>query len=250
MTTTSWTCPTSSSSGLYAFRHTIDPVDLAFTDRYGGVSGVPFDELNLGIGGEDDPRAVAENLRLLLADFGPGDRVADLRQVHGATVAVAGPGRPEADGIVTDQPGITLLVRAADCAPVLLADPGARVIGAAHCGRPGLAAGVVPATVARMRDLGASTITAWVGPHVCGACYEVPSEMRDQVGAVVPSAVATTSWGTPSIDIGAGVRAQLEAAGVTVRDEARCTRESPDLYSHRRDGARAGRHAGLVRMAS
>ena len=69
--------------------------------------------------------------------------------------AAAAGGRAEADGIVTDRPGITLVVRAADCVPVLLADVGARVVGAAHCGRPGLAAGVVPATVARMRDLGA-----------------------------------------------------------------------------------------------
>ncbi len=158
--------------------------------------------------------------------------------------------RPEADGIVTDRPGTTLLVRAADCVPVLLADPMAGVIGAAHCGRPGLAAGVVPATVARMRDLGAGStrcVTAWVGPHVCGACYEVPAEMQAEVGEVVPAAVATTSWGTPSLDLGAGVLAQLAAAGVTAHDASRCTRESADLYSYRRDGLRAGRLAGLIR---
>jgi hypothetical protein len=132
--------------------------------------------------------------------------------------------------------------------PVLLADAEAGVVGAAHAGRPGLAAGVVPATLARMRDLGASVVTAWVGPHVCGACYEVPEEMRDEVGALVPEAVATTSWGTPSLDLGAGVRAQLAAGGVSVVDAARCTRESPDLYSYRRDGLRAGRQAGLVRI--
>ncbi len=132
--------------------------------------------------------------------------------------------------------------------PVLLADPAAGVIGAAHSGRPGLAAGVVPATVEAMRDQGARDITAWIGPHVCGGCYEVPPEMREEVGGVVPAAVATTTWGTPALDIGAGVRAQLEAAGVTVVDASRCTRESDDLYSHRRDGARAGRSAGLVRL--
>ncbi len=156
--------------------------------------------------------------------------------------------RPEADAIVTDRPGVTLLVRAADCVPLLLADDEARVIGAAHCGRPGLAAGVVPAVVARMRDLGADAITAWLGPHVCGSCYEVPAAMQADVGAVVPAAVTTTSWGTPSLDLGAGVRAQLEAAGVTMVDASRCTRESIDLYSYRRDGPRAGRQAGLVRM--
>jgi len=69
----------------------------------------------------------------------------------------------------------------------------------------------------------------------------------DEVGAVVPEAVAITSWGTPSLDIGAGVRAQLEAAGVDVIDVGTCTRESPDLFSYRRDGAGAGRLAGLIR---
>ncbi|MDQ4052485.1 MAG: peptidoglycan editing factor PgeF [Actinomycetota bacterium] len=235
---------------MYSFRHTHGPVDLAFTDRHGGVSGVPFDSLNLAIDGDDPEAARQENLRLLLADFAPQDAIADLRQVHGSAVAMAGEegSRPEADAIVTDRPGVTLLVRAADCVPLLLADDAARVIGAAHCGRPGLAAGVVPAVVARMRDLGADAITAWLGPHVCGSCYEVPAAMQADVGAVVPAAVTTTSWGTPSLDLGAGVRAQLEAAGVTMVDASRCTRESIDLYSYRRDGPRAGRQAGLVRM--
>ena len=235
---------------MYSFRHRLGPVDLAFTDRHGGVSGVPFDELNLAIEGGDDPSARDENLRLLLADFAPGDQLADLHQVHGAAVLVAGGARvrPEADGLVTDRPGTTLMVRAADCVPVLLADPDARVIGAAHCGRPGLAAGVVPATVAKMRELGAGDVSAWVGPHVCGACYEVPAEMQAEIGSVVPSAVATTSWGTPSLDLGAGVLAQLADAGVTVHDVSRCTRESGDLYSYRRDGVHAGRLAGVIRF--
>ena len=237
---------------MYSHRDALGPVDLAFTDRYGGVSGVPFDSLNLAITGEDDAASRAENLRLVLADFAPGATVADLHQVHGARVHVvgdtpAGP-RPEADGIVTDRPDVVLVVRAADCVPVLLADPEAGVIGAAHAGRPGLAAGVVVRTVERMRELGAARITAWVGPHVCGACYEVPEAMQAEVAAIEPASAATTSWGTPALDIGAGVRAQLERAGVAVVDASRCTRESPDLYSYRRDGQAAGRLAGLVRL--
>ena len=160
------------------------------------------------------------------------------------------PDRPDADGIVTAKTGVVLMVRAADCVPVLLADADATVIGAAHCGRPGLAAGVVPATVDRMRDLGARSITAWIGPHVCGACYEVPEPMQAAVGAAVPASVATTSWGTPSLDLGAGVRAQLAGEGVSVHDVSRCTRETADLYSYRRDGDRAGRLAGLIRLRS
>lgn len=240
---------------MYSLRITTGPVDLAFTDRVGGVSAAPFGELNLARDGDDAESARAANLRLLLDDFAPGDDLADLHQVHGNAVVVVDATHrssydetPEADGIVTATPGITLMVRAADCVPVLLADPDAQVIGAAHAGRLGMALDVVPATVARMRDLGADRITAWVGPHICGACYEVPAELQEQVAASVPASRATTSWGTPALDIGAGVRAQLSAADVEVVDAGRCTRESPDLYSYRRDGAGAGRHAGIIRL--
>ncbi|MFL6159635.1 MAG: peptidoglycan editing factor PgeF [Marmoricola sp.] len=237
---------------MYLHRFALGPVDLAFTDRFGGVSAVPYDELNLAHEGGDDPVSVAENHRLLLADFAPDDALAGLHQVHGDTVVLAGAGgfatAPDADGVVSVEHGVTLMVRAADCVPVLLADPAAGVVGAAHSGRPGLVAGVVPATIARMRALGAEQVTAWIGPHVCGACYEVPEAMQAEVGAVVPESIATTSWGTPSLDIGAGVRAQLERAGVEVHDLSRCTRESADLYSYRRDGVSAGRLAGLIRL--
>lgn len=233
---------------MYAFRTSLGPVDLAFTDRLGGVSDAPFDSLNLALVGDDDPGRRAENLRLVLADFAPGGLLADLHQVHGAEVVDADPDarRPRCDGVVTDRPGVVLMVRAADCVPVLLADAEAAVVGAAHAGRQGLAAGIVPATVARMRQRGAREITAWIGPHVCGACYEVPEAMRAEVGARVPQAVGSTSWGTPALDLGAGVRAQLRADGVAVVEAGGCTRESADLYSYRRDGAAAGRQAGLV----
>jgi YfiH family protein len=235
---------------VYAFRATTGPVDLAFTDRFGGVSGVPYDELNLAVVSDDDPAACAENHRLLLDDFAPGDELADLHQVHGADVVRADPGapRPHCDGVVTDRAGVVLLVRAADCVPVLLADPAARVVGAAHAGRKGVVAGVVPATVERMRELGARRIEAWIGPHICGRCYEVPAALQAEVAAVAPASVSTTSWGTPALDLGAGVRAQLDEAGVTVHQVGGCTRESADLYSYRREGAAAGRQAGLVRI--
>src|SRR5262249_39768905 len=118
--------------------------------------------------------------------------------------------------------------------------------GVAHAGRQGVLLGVVPATVSAMRALGADQIEAWIGPHVCGGCYEVPEDLRAQVAAAVPATYATTTWGTPSLDLGAGVRAQLDAEQVSVIDVGGCTRESSDLYSHRRDGDRAGRLGGLV----
>ncbi len=236
---------------MYAFRTRHGPADLCFTDRLGGVSASPYDELNLAISGEDDESAKAENQRRLLADFAPDDVLCDLYQVHGAEVVLAAAvwsQRPQADGIVATTPGLTLLVRAADCVPVLLVAPDEGVVGAVHSGRPGMVAGVVPATVARMRELGAGRIEAWVGPHVCGRCYEVPEQLREAVTAVVPESYAETSWGTPSLDLGAGVRAQLGKLDVVVHDKSRCTRESDDLYSYRRDGDRAGRLAALVRL--
>jgi YfiH family protein len=174
-----------------------------------------------------------------------------MEQVHGRRVVVVdGEDRPreQCDALVTDQPDTVLVVRVADCVPVLLADVEAGVIGAAHAGRVGMAQGVVLEAVEAMRSLGAREIRAWVGPHVCGACYEVPQALRAEVAAVEPAAHATTSWGTPSLDVGAGVLAQLERAGVPTSTEGvRCTLESPGLYSYRRDGDRAGRLAGLIR---
>jgi YfiH family protein len=234
---------------VYSHRTSLGPVDLAFTDRYGGVSAVPFDSLNLALVGADDPSAVAENHRLVTEDFAPGAALADMLQVHGsdAVLVDAPAGRPSCDGLVTTRTDVVLMVRAADCVPVLLADPEHGVIGAVHSGRPGLAKGVVPAAVRLMREQGADRITAWVGPHVCGGCYEVPADLQQEVATVEPAARATTTWGTPALDIGAGVRAQLHRDGVTVIDVSRCTRESADLYSHRRDGVAAGRLAGLIR---
>jgi len=175
-----------------------------------------------------------------------------MRQVHGAEVAVVTPEAlaredvPTADALVTREPGVVLMVRVADCVPLILADVDHRVVGAMHAGRPGLAAGVVPRAVAAMRDLGADRLVAWLGPHVCGHCYEVPEELRAEVSALVPAARAETSWGTPALDIGAGVRAQLAADGVEVVDASCCTIEDTDLYSYRRQGAASGRLAGLV----
>jgi hypothetical protein len=173
-----------------------------------------------------------------------------MRQVHGADVqvvtAIDAGTPPTADGLVTAEPGTVLMVRVADCVPLLLADPAAGVVAAVHAGRPGLAAGVVPRAVETMRSLGADRLRGWVGPHVCGACYEVPEQLRAEVSAVVPEAYATTSWGTPSLDIGAGVQAQLAAAGIEAERVARCTIEDEDLFSYRRQGAASGRLAGLV----
>lgn len=222
---------------------------MVFTDRRGGVSRAPWDSFNLGGHVEDDPAAVAENRARLAEAVGvAGDRLVGLDQVHGAEVAhvrekpaVA----PTADALVTDVADLALMVLVADCTPVLLADAEAGVVGAAHAGRPGMVAGVVPASVEAMRELGARRIHAVVGPSVCGRCYEVPAQMRDVAAQRSPASRAVTWAGTPAIDVAAGVVEQLADLDVPVRWVPGCTREDDDLFSYRRDG-RTGRTAGVI----
>lgn len=232
-------------------------VDWGFTRALPASPGVGASEgefagLNLGGHVGDDPSAVERNRMVVAEEFGV-DR-ADLlflHQVHGADVAVAtGPWEgdaPSADAVVTSTPGLALAVLVADCVPVLLADLEAGVVGAAHAGRHGLLAGVVPAALAAMGDLGARRIRAVVGPSICGRCYEVPADMRDEVSAGNPVS-ATVSWtGTPAVDVAAGVVEQLVSHGVEITWVPGCTRESPHLYSYRRH-PRTGRFAGIVRL--
>jgi len=242
-------------------------VFVLFTGRSGGVSAPPYDTLNLGRGVGDDPAAVAANRRLAARACGLGaERLTWMRQVHGAAVRYAAPAPgeppgdaagpadpagPGADATYTDVAGLALGVLAADCAPVLLADPRARIVGAAHAGREGMAAGVVTELVAAMSAAGAdpARVHAVIGPHICGGCYEVPEQMRARIAAAVPEAGCVTRAGTTGIDVGAGIEAQLARAGVrAVARDPRCTAETPGLYSYRRDG-RTGRFAGFVWLA-
>jgi YfiH family protein len=148
--------------------------------------------------------------------------------------------------LVTTRPSVALCIRVADCLPVLLADPAAGVIGAAHAGRAGLFAGVLENTVAAMRDAGASTITAWIGPHICGACYEVPPDMAQAGWKAIPATRAATRAGTAALDLGAGAEALLRAEGCRVHRHDPCTAEDAHFFSHRRDGPATGRSAGLI----
>ncbi|MFF8230323.1 peptidoglycan editing factor PgeF [Streptomyces caelestis] len=236
-------------------RESVSGAHFAFTDRWGGVSAAPYEELNLGGAVGDDPDAVRTNRELAAKSLGiVPDRVVWMNQVHGAEVAVVdGPwgsssGIPSVDAIVTTRRGLALAVLTADCVPVLLADPVAGVAAAAHAGRPGMIAGVVPAALRAMTDLGAepSRIVVRTGPTVCGRCYEVPEAMRAEVSAIEPAAYAETSWGTPAVDVSAGVHAQLERLGVCDRAQSPvCTLESDDHFSYRCDRT-TGRLAGYV----
>lgn len=240
---------------MFGYDEVLIPARVAFTDRFGGVSKPPYGEFNLGGYGEDAER-IAENFRRVATAFEVSpEAVVRVSQVHGRDVHVVGPDdalplerNPKADGLVTTRSDVVLAVRAADCLPVLLVGDG--VIGAAHSGRKGMYVGIVPATVDAMRDLGASRITAVLGPYACGKCYEVPEDMRAEVAEQVPASYSETSWGTPAIDVAAGVKAQLAELDVEVVDATACTIESDNLYSYRREGPMSGRMAGLVKLVT
>lgn len=234
-------------------------VRAGFTTRAGGVSAPPWDELDLGLAVGDDPRHVREN-RARVAAWA-GAPVAWARQVHGADVHVLGSAAEadadavgDVDALVTALPGTAVGVLVADCVPVLLADPVARVVGAAHAGRRGLVAGVLQAALGALVARGAdpARVRAVVGPAISGPRYEVPEALQREVVAAVPATRCTTAWGTPGLDLPAGAAAVLRAAGVgDVRPTGWCTDTDERFFSHRRAqraGHATGRSAGVVAL--
>ena len=232
-----------------------------FTTRHGGVSEGPFASLNLGLTvpapaqpHADDPERVASNRARLAALVGiPAARFAHARQVHGSTVtradgpidgrwAAATPGDREADGQVTTSTGVAAVVLAADCLPVALIAPEA--VAMIHAGWRGLAAGVLAAGVAALRDAGAQgSIVAAIGPGAGRCCYAT--------GPDVHAVFARHGDGVREgarLDLKAIAGRELAAAGVTqVHDVGLCTICHQELFfSHRRDGARTGRQAGVA----
>lgn len=226
---------------------------IAFTDRHGGYSSGDFSSFNLARHVGDDDELVAANRAALGQILGlSSERLAFVSQVHGTSVRTVEStgdlrgGPAEADAQVTNLPGTGLAIMVADCTPIMLADAQTGVIGAIHAGRPGMVAGVVSETIARMRELGADDIRAVIGPSVCPRCYEVPAELRDEVSALEPVAASVSVTGTPALDIAGAVAEQLRRAGVGIELFSRtCTKESDDLFSYRR-AQRTGRFAGIV----
>ena len=229
------------------------PARGVFTTRQGGISAPPWDALNLAVEVGDAFAKVQRNRTLVAEQLGlPG--LAFAKQVHGSSVRVVrglsnktSRGLDDTDGLVTTTPLVPLVVRGADCLPVLLTSTtGAAVVGAAHVGRKGLVAGVLPRVLAVMREQGAEQVQAVIGPGICGACYEVPGSMAGEVEKAVPGARCTTRAGTTGIDLTRGAAAQLDAEGVAWSSVGGCTVEQPELFfSYRRDAV-TGRHAGIV----
>ena len=229
-----------------------------FTTRGARAASVtrsdPYAGLNLAAHVGDDPERVARNRRLLTAALGlPDHGVAWMNQVHSAVVAPARRGEtPTADALVLrrDDPRAPCAagVLVADCVPLLLATGDGALMAAVHAGRRGMLDGVVLRTLDAFAARGARAADVWaaIGPSVCGACYEVPEEMHSAAAAIEPECATTTRWGTPGLDVAAGVRAQLRREGVGhVTGGSWCTMEDRRFYSYRRDGA-TGRIAGVV----
>ena len=218
-----------------------------FFTRQGGVSTGLYEGLNTGVGSNDDPVAVAENRRRIAEHLGGvPDDLAACYQVHSPIARVAAAGwkgeRPEGDATVTATAGVICAVLTADCAPVLLADPGAGVVGAAHAGWKGALDGVIQATVTAMQGLGADPrrMVAVIGPCIARASYEVGADFQDRFDHQAPGSARFFAPGTAAdkrlFDLPAFVLWRLEQAGVadaaSTGDDTRT--DAARFYSNRR----------------
>lgn len=215
-------------------------VRWVFTDRTGGVSEAPFDSLNLADHVGDDSAAVAENRRIVARWLGLSDDagVVAIRAVHSAGIRVvtdAAPTDEPCDGLVTRQRDLALLALAADCSPVVIFNSAATMVGVLHCGWRGVVSGAPAALVAAMRASGSSTheLSAFVGPTICGECYEVDETRFEEFRASAPECVSR-SGGRYYLDIRRAVTQTLREADVAVGEVGGCTLTAPELFSHRR----------------
>ena len=236
-------------------------VPHGFLGRRGGMSEGVLSGLNVGWGSADNRETIAENRRRAVDAVMPGARLITVHQVHSATVVEAGDwsemDRPHADALVTDRPGVLLGILTADCAPILLADAEARVVGAAHAGWRGALAGVAEAAVAAMETLGAKRerIAAAIGPCIAARNYEVDFAFAERLTADDPANERfffEGPAGRPHFDLEAYVAARLAAAGVRQVEALGLDTyaDAERFYSYRRATHRGepdyGRQASLI----
>ena len=243
-------------------------VHAAFTTRCGGVSGGVYRSLNLAYTVGDARDAVAANRRRLTGALGvAAGSLAEAEQVHGSGVAVLDRPRPRerdvdggpvpgVDALITEVAGLCLAIYAADCVPVLALDPHRPAIAAAHAGWRGVAAGIVPATLDRMRGTFATDPARCIivlGPAIGGCCYEVDAPVARAMGAAPwwPLAATASRPGRWKLDLRVAIRHQLSALGVPeerVTVLPHCTACRPDLFfSYRRDGV-TGRMGACISL--
>ncbi|MCI8916857.1 MAG: peptidoglycan editing factor PgeF [Oscillospiraceae bacterium] len=242
-----------------------------FSTRLGGVSEGMWASLNLGVSRGDDPDHVRENYRRFFAAIGvEGGRLAMTNQIHGGAVRTvttadlkADPYDKvtyEADGLMTDLPGVALVIYSADCIPILFYDPERRVIAAVHAGWRGTAAGIATAAVARMKDVYGcrpENILAAIGPGIGPDCFEthedVPNAMTAALSTAVLQHIKIKENGKFSVDL-KGVNAmRLEQAGLDpahIAVSQVCTAcDQERFWSHRRQGTSRGSMAAAIQLA-
>ena len=243
----------------------------AFGTRLGGVSQAPYDSLNLGLSVGDDPEAVRENRRRFFGTFGLDPaRVVRVRQVHGNGICrvdgalAARQGFPQVlldegigyDGLVTDLPGLALVVTTADCQPILLHDPAHGAVAAVHAGWRSTAKGIVLRALEAMASAYGTRpeeCVAAVGPSIRGCCYEVDSAVTEAMAGVLPDwqrHAVPTRPGHVRLDLAGVNRALLEAGGVQperIGDTGLCTSCRTDLFfSPRAEKGRTGRLMNFI----
>jgi YfiH family protein len=239
-------------------------VSHGFLGRRGGVSTGELAGLNVGFGSNDDRAAIDENRRRAVAAVLPEAELATVHQIHSAEVVFADRAwpqqeRPRADAMVTDRPGLLLGILTADCAPVLFADAGAGVIGAAHAGWRGAIAGVTDATIDAMEQLGArrERICAAVGPCIAQPSYEVDEAFRERFLEEDTSNEQffnPGAAGKPHFNLPGYIEHRLRSAGVQVEALNLDTYADADrFYSYRRATHRGeadyGRQVSLIGLA-
>jgi YfiH family protein len=243
----------------------LEGVSHGFLGRRGGVSAGVCAGLNIGLGSDDDRAVITENRRRAIAAVAPGAALTTVHQIHSPEVMFAeapwpDDARPRADAMVTDRPGLALGILTADCAPVLLADTAAGVIGGAHAGWKGALGGVVEATVAAMERLGAdrARIAAAVGPCIARKSYEVDEGFFRRFTEAEPENERFFAAGERpehhQFDLEAFVISRLAAAGLgRIEALGEDTYTQPDrFFSYRRATHRSepdyGRQVSLIAL--
>jgi YfiH family protein len=219
-------------------------VNYRFTNSTGGISTGAFLSLNLAQHVGDKPELVAHNRTILEREIGLPTQY--MNQVHGDQVLQIQQlleNEPTADGLLTTNTEIALAVMVADCIPLLLSNKSS--VAAVHVGRRGLINNIALVAISKMRAIDSSSITAVIGPAICGKCYEVSEDIYTEVVDQFPLARARTQSGALSLDLTKALKSLLMDQGVTVIEENLCTVEESSLYSYRRDGV-TGRQVGVV----
>ncbi|MFM7860677.1 MAG: peptidoglycan editing factor PgeF [Candidatus Nanopelagicaceae bacterium] len=212
-----------------------------FTNRIGGVSKAPFDSANLGDHVGDNAIDVLSNRSLLEAQIGMP--IVFMNQVHGDTVVLVEDAQitPTCDALITTERNLALAVMVADCIPLLLKSEVA--VAAVHVGRKGLMNSIARNAIAAMRDLGAEIIHSYIGPSICGNCYEVSEEIFNEVTMRYPATNSLNQSGKYTLDLVSGLKSDLK--DTVIMDHSSCVLEDPKTFSYRRDGT-TGRQAGVI----